>query len=208
MTFHLNRSKKSGGGIASLVHEKDKDTVIKVAEGTDDQEYIVTRHGKYNPPINVMNVYNEVESHISKDRIVEKWQNIMNEVHRIEARGEPLIMVGDFNAHISDLVPNNKTDKMSVRGKLVKEFLESKDYVLVNAMKERVIGGPHTRRDPADPSKGSVLDLVIVSSNLEKYLEVMKIDTALQFTPFRMIDNSKVKHSDHLGIVVKFKNIP
>ena len=68
-TFHLNRANKAGGGIASLVRESDKDSIVKVSEGLDDQEIISTRYAKYNPPINIMNIYNEVESHVSKDRV-------------------------------------------------------------------------------------------------------------------------------------------
>ena len=103
---------------------------------------------------------------------MEKWLNIMKEANRIETRGEPIVMLGDFNAHIAYLVPNNDEDSLSFRGSLVKEFLNTDDYILVNGMKNIVKGGPQTRIDPSDNTKGSVLDLVIVSKSLAEHVEL------------------------------------
>ena len=58
---------------------------------------------------------------------------------------------------------------------MVRDFLDSGKYVLINAT-EKVKGGPWTREDPADIDNKSVLDLVITSAELVKYIEYMEID--------------------------------
>ena len=50
--FSKNRQNGNMGGVAVLVKEEDNDNVIKAAEGSDDNEYIVTRHSQFAVPIN------------------------------------------------------------------------------------------------------------------------------------------------------------
>ena len=78
-------------------------------------------------------------------------------VRKIEDRGELLVIIGDINAHVGELIPEN-TDVESLRGRLVQEFLSSNDYILVNAS-EKATGGPFTRVDPAFPEKIGVRPL-------------------------------------------------
>ena len=78
-------------------------------------------------------------------------------------------MIGDFNRKIGKLVPGNNDDVESYGGSLIRQLIETGRYVLVNAS-DKVKGGPFTRYDPGDPNNKSVLDLVIVSSELENYV--------------------------------------
>ena len=81
---------------------------------------------------------------------------------------------------------------------------------MVNAT-SKAEGGPYTRYDPSNPkddSRKSALDLIIISKELVKYVEVMKIDKNLTITPARVISKSKVIYSDHYAIILKFKDLP
>ena len=153
-------------------------------------------------------MYNAVESRVSKEVILSKWQKIVNEINAVEARGELLIPVGDFNSAIGNLVKDNKSDRFSIRGNLIKDLVNSNDYVLVNSLDKKVCGGPYTRGEHDAPENKSVLDLFIISKDFEKYVEVLKIDDKHNFTPFRITTDSKVVYSDHYGIVLKLKGIP
>lgn len=89
-------------------------------------------------------------------------------------------------------------------------MLNSNKYFLVNNS-EKTKGGPFTRYDPSDPlldEKKSVLELVIISSDLEKHIEEMTIDKNLEWTPKRVVKGNQIKHPDHYAIVVLFKDIP
>ena len=50
----------------------------------------------------------------------------------------------------------------------------------------------------------SVLDYVIVSDDLMRYIKNMQIDTNKQFTPWRTIKSAK-RFSDHSAIILKLE---
>ena len=117
---------------------------------------------------------------------------------------------GDFNKVIGDVIPNNN-DKVSVGGKLVREFIKSGKYILINST-DKTRNGPFTRYEPKSPndeSTKSALDLVIISKNLERYVEELKIDKDLLFTPFRVKAKSKeLVYSDHYALLLSLRNVP
>ena len=81
--FNRNRRGQNGGGVCTLVKDKDKDNVLKVSEGQDDQEFIVTRHSQFLIPINIINVYGEQECRTSKTKMTENWENIRSIIAKI-----------------------------------------------------------------------------------------------------------------------------
>ena len=154
-------------------------------------------------------MYGEQESRAGNDEVEGRWNRIVHEIKTIESRNEELILCGDFNKHLGDIIPGNH-QKCSFGGKLVKTFLKSDKYVLVNAT-EKAEGGPFTRYDPSDPKNDnlkSCLDLAIVSKNLFRYVEKLIIDKRLALTPGRAISKSKLVYSDHYALILKFKDIP
>ena len=74
------------GGVATAVANDDCDDVLKVSEGKETNEYIITRHSQFQRPVNIINIYGDVESRTSVDEIDDKWNEIMEEIVRIEAR--------------------------------------------------------------------------------------------------------------------------
>ena len=57
-----------------------------------------------------------------------------------------------MNWHIGEIVNDNHS-KTTVAGKLMKEFIENGEYVLVNAMENKVVNGPFTWYDKTDPNE-------------------------------------------------------
>ena len=60
-SFTRNRQNAEKGGIATSIVDKHAVNVLKVTEGKDD-EYIITRHGDFEPAVNVINFYGKQES--------------------------------------------------------------------------------------------------------------------------------------------------
>ena len=207
--YNKNRVKGNMGGVATCVADEDAETVLKLSEGHDGNEYIITRHSKFLKPINVINYYGCVESRHTVDEVEEKWKEIVDEMLKIEARDEEIIAVGDFNKHLGSIIKDNNP-KVSHGGKMLNDFLSSDKYVLVNSS-DKVSGKPFTRYEPSDPNneeKKSTLDLVIVSKGLYEYVESLKIDSNLEWTPCRPISKAKVRYSDHYALLITFKDIP
>ena len=93
---------------------------------------------------------------------------------------------------------------------MIKDFIDTGKYVLVNACK-KVIGGTLTRYEPSDPENNdnkSVLSLCIVSAELYEYVDSLTIEKEKHITPYRTISKSKKTFTDHYTMIVLFKNIP
>ena len=116
------------------------------------------------------------------------------------------MVVGDTNRLVGDIIPGNDP-KVSFGGQMIRSLIDSDKYVLINGS-SKVTGGPGTRENPAIPEQKSALDLVIVSTELEKYIKGMEIDDSRKFSPFRRTPSGKVSYSDHYEICVTFRNIP
>ena len=113
------------GGVATCVNKKDSDSVLMTKEGEDKDEYIITRHSQFLRPINVINVYGEQENRNSKECIEKRWMRLRDEVSKIEAKNEAVILIGDLNKHVGNgsLGISGNHPKVSFGGKLVQELL-------------------------------------------------------------------------------------
>ena len=200
-------------GVCTAVHKDLKPHTVKVKEGENDEEFIVTRIGHIKPAVNIINVYGKIEDRMESIEVLESWGRIKREVDDIKARNESCVIIGDFNWAIGagkEGVEGNKP-KISPGGKLVRELLEEGEYILANNLK-KTMGGPWTWICRADGAIRSCLDLVIISADLEPYLNSMVIDTEFEYAPFRVRKVKKGEtrkiYPDHYPIVVKFKNLP
>ena len=68
-------------------------------------------------------------------------------------------------------------------------------------------GGPWTWVDPSNEENKSVLDLAIVSAELEQYVETLHIDSKRTMTAFK-VKEGKLSYPDHYSILLNFKGIP
>ena len=59
---------------------------LKIKEGENDDEFLITRHSQFATPINVVNIYGEQEGRSTNDDIKSRWERIMTEVLKIEAK--------------------------------------------------------------------------------------------------------------------------
>ena len=183
---------------------------MKVDEGENDDEFIITRHSQFLRPINVFNVYGEQESRNKNHEIEERWSRICDKLKVIEDRNEELILIGDMNKLIGNgpLGVKNNNPKVTYGGRLIQLLLKDGRYHLVNNSL-KCAGGPFTRVDPSDKNNKSCLSLVIISAGLEEYVDELKIDNKQHFTPHRAIKkNGKLVFTDHYGMLFKLKNIP
>ena len=99
MSFCKNRDdNKEGGGVATLVAEHLRPNTVKVGEGKEGDEYVITRLDHVTPAVNIVNIYGDVESRAGgKDKILEKWTRLMKDVKEIKDRGEGILLIGDMN---------------------------------------------------------------------------------------------------------------
>ena len=115
-SFGRNRKSTIGGGIVTFVKNSLTNDTLKVFEGEQEDEIVITRHGQFSPAINVINVYGSQECRVVKDKISENWDTVVNEIMKIEAKGEHICLIGDLNRHVGRIIPGNR-DKVTIGGK-------------------------------------------------------------------------------------------
>ena len=60
--YNRNRKNVNGGGIATCIKIKDAVDALKVFEGSNDDEMLITRHGQFMTAINVIIIYGSQEA--------------------------------------------------------------------------------------------------------------------------------------------------
>ena len=198
------------GGISTSIRKDESQFCLKVEEGEDQDEFIITRHGQFLRPINICNVYGEQEGRNSNIEIEERWARICNHLKVIEDRNEESILMGDMNKLVGNgpLGVKDNNVKVTFGGKLVHQLLQDGKYILLNNS-DKCAGGPFTRIDPSNPNIKSCLSLVIVSAGLEDYVEELLIDKERKFTQHRPIrKDGKLVFTDHYGLLLNVKNFP
>ena len=190
------------GGIATGIRKDESQFCLKVDEGENDDEYLITRHSQFKKPVNVINVQGEQEGRSKNHEVEERWSKICQNLKVIEDRNEEVILIGDMNK----LIVQGNNSKVSFGVKLIHNLLSTEKYYLLNNS-SKCAGGPFTREDPSDPNIKSCLSLVIISSGLEEYVEELVVDNERRFTPHRPTRNRLI-FTDHYSLIFKLKGIP
>ena len=213
LCFQRNRKGcKTMGGVATFVANELKQNVVKIKEGLDNDEYLITRLDHVSPPINIMNVYGGQESRMSKQEILENWARMKAEIMEIKNRDEGLVLIGDFNRAVGSdrLGVRGNHDTVSYGGEMIRELLEDEEYLLINNS-DTAEGGPFTWVSRVDSSIQSCLDLVILSSNLVPFVTTMIVDSKQKYCPRRVgvrKDKTRVVKPDHHPIILHLENMP
>ena len=110
--FNRNRQNAAMGGVATCIDNKEASNALKVTEGSDDDEFVITRHGQFRTPINVVNIYGEIELRATRNEIKDRWNRILFELYKIEMKGEAAIIIGDLNKNVGDIIKGNSKECM------------------------------------------------------------------------------------------------
>ena len=214
ISWSKNRTGQTGGGVATAVARAYMDKTGGAGEGSEDDEYLITRIATFKPALNVINYYGE-QRKTSRKEVEEKWQRLCKDLENIRARNEFCCLVGDMNKLVGngEFGVHGNHPEMSLGGKLLGKLLESRNWVLVNGMGEEVVkGGPFTRLDPATGAL-SCLDLFIVSADLKPYISKLEIDSERKIDIARAEKKKKkgtvkLVYPDHFPVLLTLENLP
>ena len=188
---------KSGGhmhGLAIFVRNSIAKRTLRIHDESD-LEIVHLRLSSTVPALNIIGTYLQVESRQTVDNINRVWNLYTEKVQHVLDRGEALLCIGDFNRPL-------QTKRLSHGTKLLNEWLDSKNMILVN---DKTV---NTRTDPARGS-GSVLDLALISANIEQSVMNFEVDTQQKMTAFKMVkrrDKTVEKvFTDHFTIKLEIK---
>ena len=185
---------------------------MKVAEGKEGDEYIITRFDNTVPAINLINIYGEQEGRSSVDEIEKSWLRLKSDIEEIESRREAVMIMGDMNRAIGndDLGIKDNKEKISKGGQLIRDLIKEKSYTILKNL-DTADDGPWTWVDRQNNQTRSCLDLVIASDSLLPYVTLVWIDRERKFTPRRVLRAKKKTRNiftDHFPVKVILSGIP
>ena len=103
------------GGVATMVASHLRPHTVRVAEGRQGDEYIITRLDHVEPAVNVVNIYGDQEKgdleQGSQEKVLEDWKRLLEDLGEIERRREHVLVIGDMNRAVGAGewgVPGNK----------------------------------------------------------------------------------------------------
>jgi hypothetical protein len=189
-----------------------KDWAIGAGQGEDEDEFLVTRVECFSPALTIINCYGEQRG-TKKEEVEKKWEKLRQEMENIRARKEFCCLSGDLNKLVGagNLgIPGNHPE-VSPGGRLLRELLATRNWVLVNSLGQDIVrGGPFTRKDPATGGE-SCLDMFVVSRELVPYVKNMFIDSKRECTVGRAVkvgDSYQTIFSDHYTCILTLENLP
>ena len=99
VTFSKNRTSQKLGGASLSIKEDEKENIVKIKEGIDDDEYVIVRNSSFLPPINFISYYGEQENRVPKEKVEEKWYRFVSDLAKIKNRNEDVVITADMNKH-------------------------------------------------------------------------------------------------------------
>ena len=201
--FERLRKGRSGGGLLTSVIE-DLDPVL-IATANDDIELMTVEVNVGMEKIRIINGYGPQE-HDDINSILSFWMELEAEVIKAKDDNRNILIQMDANAKLGSEIVKGDPHRMSNNGKLLFDLLERQDLVVVNALNK--CKGIITReRTLENKSEKSVIDYIVISQGLQKFLIEMNIDEDKKYALARYVKNkkgTKVVNSDHNTLFCKF----
>ena len=170
--FPVVRGKSGGGGLLIAV-KHGKCSSIVVDEG-ENAEFATVKMEFGNVSFRHLVVYGPQEGdHI--DQINNFYENLSLQMERASVVGDPILIVGDFDAKLGKGIIKGDIHDMSSNGQKLHNLIIKYNLNVVNSME--ICSGTFTRVNNKIVGEKSLLDYVIVSDDLIRYIKNMQIDT-------------------------------
>ena len=162
------RTNGSGGGVAILVRNDVKKHVAPHISDRNIELMWVSIRRKQQPPIFVGSYYGKQESRTSKEDIEKEMSSLHEEILEMKDEGE-IFLAMDGNAKLGILgeIPSRN-------GKLLKQVFNNTNLTLMNSNSK--CEGRVTRKNTVNDQEFSAIDFIVVSENVEKWINKIVID--------------------------------
>ena len=200
--------KKEGGGTMLGVHVSLQPVLIE--EYSDMFELLVVEIAMVDKRMRVMTGYGPQESW-SLDVKMQFFSALEVEIAKAANQGKGVIVMGDMNSKLGKQYIKHDPKDMSENGKVLAGILERNALTVVNGMEGRCNGTVTRERTTVNSVERSVIDFVIVSSDLVKDIVKMTVDEDRNHVLARLTKTKKgliKKESDHNTIITELKCTP
>ena len=202
--FEKIRIGGTGGGLLTAVDQNLSPVLIST--GQDEESEVLTVQAKVgHHDVRIINAYGPQEDDGS-NKVYKFWQEIEQEIVSAKDENCLLILQMDANAKIGKENLKGDPNNSSANGRLLLDVVERQNLTIVNTLD--ICKGVITReRVTSATVEKSVIDYVIVCSDMKNYLEAMLVDDDRihVLTKYAGTKGCKKKVlSDHNILVCKF----
>ena len=179
-----------------LIEEYDKEFEVLVAEIKVAKK-----------EIRIITGYGPQENWTESDRLP-FFIALEAEVVKAEMENKSVIIQMDANSKLGPEIIKNDPHAQTPKGKLLSDIMVRHGLLVVNGIEDKCNGAITRKRVTKNGTEESIIDFVIISSELEKDLESLTVDEDRKHVLEKITRNKKgirkVK-SDHNVLVSKFK---
>lgn len=188
-----------GGGVILAVRKELRNVTTEVEKTKEKLEslWILIDNNKVKIRIGIVYFPQEKDQDLK-----EIYKVIKTQIRKSSENKESLIIVGDFNCKVGDMVQGN-IGKKSKGGKKLLQVIEKEGLCLGNGME--MCEGKWTWQER---NSKSIVDYIIIDEELKEHIKEIKIydDGNREISPFRLKKKGKkirTVYSDHNPIVIK-----
>ena len=196
--FIPKNNKKGKGGILVGVREDLKHLILEIDRMTEGFEALWIILSNKVTKIRIGCIYAPQECRTGEEVFEAMYKHIQDHVVEARKKGEKVLITGDFNGKIGDVIEGNKDVVTKKSGKLLKELVSTQDLKILNSSPK--CEGKWTR---IEGETKSILDYIIVNANDEEALQSMKVDEEKLYTPYT-VSGKRMIPSDHCAIMATF----
>ena len=203
VVFKAIRTKK-GGGTMCAVREELKPKLIE--EYNDPFELLVVEIEVEKKEIRIITGYGPQEN-MEEGKRLPFFMALEEEVEKASNAGKSIVIELDANSKLGPNYIPGDPHEITPNGKLLAQIVERQNLMVVNGS-SKCRGVITRRRQAKDKVEESVIDLVIISNDLDDDLESLEIDENREHVLTRIKKTKqgiKRKESDHNALITTFK---
>ena len=196
--------KKHNGGTMIGVNRALEPALIK--DYNEEFELIVVEIKIQNKIIRIMSGYGPQEHWNEADRIP-FFLALEEEISKAEMQGTSIILEMDSNSKLGTAFIPNDPHQQTNNGKLLAGIIERHNLIVANGLSAVCVGNITRKRVTVKSTEESIIDHMIISTDLVGELESMLIDEEGKHALTKIGKSkgqTKIRQSDHNTIVSKF----
>lgn len=144
-------------------------------------------------------LYEPQESRTKKNELIKIYKNFEQQIHIAAENNQNILLYGDFNAKIDNMINGNKAE-VSKAGNILKKLIEKNYLAILN--RHKTSKGKWTRTE--NPQK-SILDFILLNRNDESVVKNVTIDED-RLLSLNRIDSAKtILYTDYNAIITEIK---
>ena len=197
--FEAIRNKDKTGTLVG-VHNSLKPVLI--AEYNEDIELVVVEISISGRHIRVISGVGPQENQCQTARLP-FFLSLEKEVNKAEMEGKSVMIEIDANSKLGlERIPNSKHE-ISPNGKLLADIIDRHAMFVINGS-EKCQGVITRKRTTIEGVEESAIDMVIVSADLEQFVEKLVIDEERKHALTKLVRNKQKVESDHNPLITTF----